>query len=296
MSGILTIEGGSVLEANYGYPDLNFTVRLSAPSSETVSVHYRTSGNGTATEYIDYYNAVSGTLIFAPGETEKVFSVEVDGDYDEEADESIAVELYDPVNAGLEGGARFLGALGWILDDDGVNQKRALGVSNPVVIEGDAGNRDAVFTVSLSRALSTDQDLHYETRDVTASAGEDYLSRTGTLRILAGQTEATVRVPVIGDRAAESSGSFELVVTPGPDFTRTGFAHVGMATILDDDSGGLRPTISLEGARATEEAYGNNYLVYTVRLSSSYGDTVAVDYAFEPGTATKDYDFDDSYR
>ncbi|MFX5684743.1 Calx-beta domain-containing protein, partial [Acinetobacter baumannii] len=44
-----------------------FTVTLSNASTEPVTVHYA-SANGTATAGTDY-NAVAGTITFAPGET-----------------------------------------------------------------------------------------------------------------------------------------------------------------------------------------------------------------------------------
>jgi len=71
-----------------------FTVSLSEPSAETVTVGYETE-DGTATVEHDDYTEESGTLTFAPGETSKPIDVQInDGDgEDEEASETYKVRL-----------------------------------------------------------------------------------------------------------------------------------------------------------------------------------------------------------
>lgn len=78
---------------------LTFTVTLSAPSSDTVTVNYATA-DGTATSTSDY-TATSGTLTFAPGETTKTLSIIVNGDVEAEADETFLLNLAGETNATL---------------------------------------------------------------------------------------------------------------------------------------------------------------------------------------------------
>src|SRR5262245_36465460 len=68
----LSITEVPVTEGNVGTVNATFTVSLSAPSSETVSVIYATA-DGSATAGSDY-QAQTGTLIFAPGETTKTIT------------------------------------------------------------------------------------------------------------------------------------------------------------------------------------------------------------------------------
>lgn len=68
-----------------------FTVTLSHPSSVQVTVDYAT-GDDSASDASDY-QATSGTLTFAPGETLQTFQVTVDGDNANESDESFFVNL-----------------------------------------------------------------------------------------------------------------------------------------------------------------------------------------------------------
>jgi probable HAF family extracellular repeat protein len=71
--------------------NFTFTVRLSQPTTATVSVGF-TTANGTAIAGVDY-NSTSGTLVFGPGETSKTVVVVVRGDRTREADETFTVNL-----------------------------------------------------------------------------------------------------------------------------------------------------------------------------------------------------------
>jgi hypothetical protein len=108
----LSIEDVSVTEGNSGTRNANFTLRLSSASSQPVSVTYRTA-NGTATAGSDY-QAASGTVHFAPGHLTQGISVVVNGDQQVEDDETLLVQLSQPVGATL---ARTQ-AVGTILNDD----------------------------------------------------------------------------------------------------------------------------------------------------------------------------------
>ncbi len=84
----------SVALPEEGTASETFTVTLSAPSTETVTVNYETE-DGTATVANDDYTESTGTLTFAPGETTKSIAVQIDtGDgKDEEATETYKVRL-----------------------------------------------------------------------------------------------------------------------------------------------------------------------------------------------------------
>jgi hypothetical protein len=106
-----------ILEGNSGATLLTFTVTLSLPTSFPVTVdYYSQSGVGGtfATPGVDYEDT-SGTFTFAPGETEKTFTVTIYGDLDEETDENFSVYLINASPISIYAG----GAGGYILDDDG---------------------------------------------------------------------------------------------------------------------------------------------------------------------------------
>jgi len=89
-----------------------FTVSLSAPATTPVTVQYATA-DGTALAGSDY-TAASGTLTFAPGETQKTVAVLVTRDATAEPNETFTVRLSTPTNATLARSA----ATGTIVDDD----------------------------------------------------------------------------------------------------------------------------------------------------------------------------------
>jgi hypothetical protein len=75
------------------------TVKLNGPADQTVSVNYATS-NGTAIAGSDY-TAATGTLLFAPGEVSKTFTVAITNDTAVETSETITLTLSNAVNATL---------------------------------------------------------------------------------------------------------------------------------------------------------------------------------------------------
>jgi hypothetical protein len=95
----LSIGDATVAEGNGGATDLTFVVSLSDPAASPVAVSYATS-DGTAQGGSDY-QAATGTLNFAPGETSKTVTVRVNGDLLVEPDETLVVSLANPTGATL---------------------------------------------------------------------------------------------------------------------------------------------------------------------------------------------------
>jgi hypothetical protein len=100
-------------EGKKGWTAFVFTVTLSAPSDQTITVEYSTE-NGSATAGQDYYAVERNTLVFNPGETSKSITIWVKGDPKREANESFFLRLGSATNAVIEDEL----ALGMILNDD----------------------------------------------------------------------------------------------------------------------------------------------------------------------------------
>src|SRR5262249_4095285 len=87
----ISIDRPRIAEGNSGSTNLTFTVSLSAAATTPITVGYATA-NGTATTSsgiggLDYVGA-SGTVAFAIGEQFKTIDVQVNGDINNEADET----------------------------------------------------------------------------------------------------------------------------------------------------------------------------------------------------------------
>lgn len=94
----LSIDDVSVTEGNSGTVNANFTVSLSAASSQVVTVNYATA-NGTATAGSDYTAITTTLLSFPAGTTTQPITVAVNGDGDVEGDETFVVNLSNATNA-----------------------------------------------------------------------------------------------------------------------------------------------------------------------------------------------------
>ena len=98
----LSVGDAVLVEGNAGTQYAAVIVSLAAPSNKTVTVNYSTA-NGTAKAGSDY-QAASGKLTFAPGETSKSILVPVKGDRLGEPDETFVVKLQRAKNATIADG------------------------------------------------------------------------------------------------------------------------------------------------------------------------------------------------
>ncbi len=108
----IAVTGFAAAEGNSSTTTADFTVTLSAASSLPVTVDFATAA-GSATAGSDY-QAATGTLTFAPGERSKLVAVTIIGDTADESNETITLNLSNPVNVILLTDA----AIETILDDD----------------------------------------------------------------------------------------------------------------------------------------------------------------------------------
>jgi hypothetical protein len=265
----LRINDVSVVEGNTGAAAATFTVTLSVASAEPVTVAYATA-DGSATAGSDY-QAASGTLTFAPGETVKTITVLVNGDPLDEPTETFFVNLSSPTNATIGRGQ----GIGTILDDD-----PRISITDVSVTEGNTGTRPITFTVSLSAAYDVPVTVAYSTANGSAAAGSDYQSASGTLTIPAGQTSGTVTVLVNGDRLGEANETF-FVNLSSPNYGTITDSQ-GAGTIVDDE-----PRISISDVTKKEgNGKKTTLFTFTVNLSAAYDQPVTVSYRTADGIAT----------
>lgn len=85
-------------------------------------------------------------------------------------------------------------------------------VTPPSLTEGNVGNKNFPFIVQSSQTFGFNVLFDYTTRDATtgtfAVGGSDYQITSGTWTLIAGQTQVTINVPVIGDTVIEPNEMF----------------------------------------------------------------------------------------
>jgi len=108
----LSVSDVTIDEGDAGTTNLVFDVTRTGDLSVASSVDFTTT-NGSASAPEDF-QAASGTLIFAAGESVKTIAVSVNGDTAIEADESMNVVLSNPIGATIADGQ----AQGTIENDD----------------------------------------------------------------------------------------------------------------------------------------------------------------------------------
>ncbi|MGH9419673.1 MAG: Calx-beta domain-containing protein, partial [Thermoanaerobaculia bacterium] len=145
----ISISDTRATEGDTGTTVARFAVSLSRTAKQPVAVDYATS-DGTALAGADY-DAASGTLSFAPGETAKTIDIHVRGDVSPENNETFFVTLRNASGARV---IRSEGA-GVIEDDD---QDADLSVV-PQFAEGSFGIQDSLTIANAGPRSATDIDL-----------------------------------------------------------------------------------------------------------------------------------------
>jgi hypothetical protein len=216
----VSIKNFSKAEGNTGTTPFTFDVTLSEASGLPVSVKWMTSSDYvTAAAGIDYV-AANGTLSFAPGETSKQLTVQVNGDLDVETNESFRVVLYGAVNTTIADG----NAIGGIHDDDNPG-KFGFSAASYDVNEGAGGK---IILVHRTDGIGGTVTVDYATTNSgTATANTDFTPVSGTLTFLEGEETKTFIVSVFDDQTAEQTETINLILS-----NPTGGATLGTSSAL----------------------------------------------------------------
>ena len=249
-----------------------FTVTLSAAPASAVSVDYATT-TGTAAAGTDF-TTTSGTLNFAVGDTTETFTVAINDDAIDEADEDFTVTLSNPTNATITDDE----GTGTITDND----------DTPIVFVSDAEANEGDGTMTFQAFLaqpgfvgvgvtrsSFDVTFEFATADAgDALAGVDYTAVSGTFTVPAGDVGVEISVPIIDDALDEENELFSFVMANATNATIG--APGGIGTIRDNDDA---PTVTVANTSVFEDA---GTVTFEVNLSAPSSKTVSVDLATTP--------------
>ena len=253
--------------------EIEFDVVLSAASTVAITVDWETEA-GSAEADVDYTEA-SGTLTFAPGDTDKTITVAILDDTLLEGLDTFTVRL-----SGTDDTLVTLGrssTTGRIIDRD----MATISVAGETTVDEDVGT--VTLTLRASAMAVDAMRFDYRTEDGTAKAGADYTAADGRVTIPAGETDRTITITVLDDNADEDREDFKvrLVDATGDDRDRRLILPTAPASVLieDDDD---PPALSVEDAEATQ----GSALSFTVTLAPPSGREVTV--AVATSVATDD--------
>jgi hypothetical protein len=224
---VVTIE--QIETATEGSP-VKFKVTLSTPLQEDITIPYSfvdvTAQGGTSGSGKDFVNT-AGTITIPAGSTSVEFSVATLNDSISEPSETFTVELdAHELTAGPTA------TIGTIVDDGDPFPR--LSIANMTIVEGNSGQKNAEFIVSLSAASGRDVTVTYQLFDRSATAGQDYgIPETLTITIPAGQTTGKILIPILGDTITEPTEDFLVKLTNATNAVIVGGDAIG--TILDNE-------------------------------------------------------------
>ncbi|MEG3982311.1 Calx-beta domain-containing protein, partial [Microcoleus sp. T3B2] len=260
-------------------------VKLSSPSSQAVRVGYRTQDN-TAKANEDYTKQDLTNVLFKPGETVKTIPVPIVKDNKTESGEFFSVILSEPSVGSLNSTiAKGTGTI-TILDQIGIS------IDDIQVIEGNSGQTNATFTVTLTAPVNVPVTVEYNTQDGTAKRdiySNDYYGsgRDNKITFASGETKKTITLPIIGDTKREEDETFSVILS-NPTNAVLSSKSTGIATIIDDD----RPLVSISDTIVDEDGGKLNPAKFDITLSKPVDEKVTVTYSTKDGTAKsgdKDY-------
>ena len=149
-----------------------------------------------------------------------------------------------------------------------------LSVDSPTVIEGDGGTVDLVFTATLSTPAGSDVTVDFATANATATAGDDYIARNGTLQILAGSNQGTITIAVNGDTDVENDETLSLDLSNISSNATLGTDRV-TGTIRNDDY----PILRIDPVTLAEGDSGTTNMDFVVSMNVPAIGDVTLDYA-----------------
>jgi hypothetical protein len=142
----------------------------------------------------------------------------------------------------------------------------------------------AAFKISLSAASGSNIQIGFHTTDGTAVAGSDYVAKSGTKTIPAGNTTGFISITVVGDDIDEVNEHFFVDLTSASSGS---FADSrGGGTITDTDGPGILITNSI-----VDEPPPNDPMVFHVHLNATSPQTVSLHYSTANGTAAAGADY-----
>ena len=156
-------------------------------------------------------------------------------------------------------------------------------IADATITEGDAGSANLSFTISVGGPAAAGITVDYATADVTALAGSDYSTATGTAALENGGCKcAIVDVPILGDTTPELEETLAVDLSNAVNGTITDAQAIGTITDADEPHATVDdPSLSESGGT----------MQFTVTLDQVGVVDSVIGYATAAGTGTEGSDY-----
>ena len=290
-SFLARIYGGSIAGAgSFRFSSPNFevtenagqaviTVQRRGGLTGDTTVDYQTFP-GTATAGPDY-TSVSATLNFLEGETRQTFTVPIINDFVGEPNETVLLVLTNGTG-GATLGTIPNATLTILNDDSGVGFSSASYTVNEGVIGG-----TVLISVVRTGATNGTATVNFTTASGTATAGQDYSTRSGVLTFGPGVTVQTFSVPIAEDQLIEPSEMFTVRLS---NLTGGGALSLATATVTIVDNDFQTGNLTFAASAYSVAESGGSVTVSVLRTNGSTG-AITVDYATVAVTAQAGNDY-----
>ncbi len=261
---------------------LDYTVSLTSPTTNTVTVHYA-SQDGSAVAG-SQYTAVSGTVTFAPGVVTQTVPVTVLPDTVKSADRYFYLNLSTPTNATVATPGYGTGEILNTAVDPG------LSIGDVSVARPTSGSASEVFTITLAPASPNTVTVNYATADGTAHAPTDYTATSGSATFAPGTTTQTVTVPIAANSASTTDLYYSVNLSAAVNAqlqrtSATGYLIDQVAPVVG------KSYVTVSDAVAVVPATGSTTATFTVSLGLAATSGVSVRYATSDSSAVAGIDY-----
>lgn len=269
----MSLNGGPVIREDAG--SLSFTLSREGALTRESSVPYRiTSDNATTGED---YEAQEGLVTFAAGESSKTITVGLRNDDRHETTESLRLEIDRSRMTNLTAYGERVSA--WIQDDDDLAPTLRLSTNTSLVREN-AGSIS--FTLTRQGAVSRESSVGFRIVGDTATAGEDFEAKDGTVTFAAGESSKTIMVGLRDDDRHENTESLRLEIDRSRMTNLTAAGDQVTVWVQDNDEALPLPELRIENTTANE---GDGVALFTVSRTGDLSRVSRVSYTTRPDTA-----------
>lgn len=274
-------------------------------SKGSVSIRYKTV-DGSAKADV-HYAAMDGKVTFNEGETTQTITIPLKNTAPNGYNTDFTIELFEPVGATL-GTPKVLKVT---LLDQGPNPSSSSsssgGSSSSSSSTSSSANDTFEFSASLfsfseragnvtitvrrNGSTSNAASVNYATSNMTAEAGANYISTSGTLNFASGETTKTFTVSLINKTSIDGNKNVRLTLSAPSAGTSLGVQNPATLTILDEDATPISGSGIIVLAATNFNAEKGKIAYVTVQRNGNPTATATVQYATSDRTAFTNADY-----